>query len=74
MRQTMTKPKNQIKVPEPTFDLTGFVIAYEGGELDEAAIIDGFQHLIDSGLAWQLQGHYGRTAKALIDAGYCTRG
>lgn len=47
------------------------VIAYEQGELDEEGIIDMFQQLINSGLAWKMQGSYGRTAKALIDAGYC---
>ena len=47
------------------------VIAYEQGELDEEGIIDLFQELINSGLAWEMQGSYGRTAKALIDAGYC---
>jgi len=47
------------------------VIAYEQGELDEDGIIDLFQELITSGMAWQMQGSYGRTAKALIDAGYC---
>ena len=47
------------------------VIAYEQGELDEEGIIDLFQELITSGMAWQMQGSYGRTAKALINAGYC---
>ena len=47
------------------------VIAYEQGELDEEGIIDMFQQLITSGLAWEMQGSYGRTAKALINAGYC---
>jgi hypothetical protein len=47
------------------------IIAYEQGELDEEGIIDMFQELITSGMAWKLQGSYGRTAKALIDAGYC---
>ena len=47
------------------------VIAYEQGELDEEGIIDLFQELITSGMAWKMQGSYGRTASALIDAGYC---
>lgn len=47
------------------------VIAYEQGELDEEGIVDMFQELINSGMAWKMQGSYGRTAKALIDAGYC---
>lgn len=49
-----------------------FILAYEGGELSEEEIIAGFQKLIDSGAAWQFQGHYGRTATALIKAGRCT--
>lgn len=55
-----------------TFDRVSFVMDYEAGELDEAEIIDGFQHLVDDGTAWQLQGHYGRTAQALINAGLVT--
>ncbi len=50
----------------------GQIIDYENGELDEQETVEFFQGLINSGLAWSLQGHYGRTAKALIDAGRCT--
>jgi hypothetical protein len=33
--------------------------------------IQAWQHLIDTGLAWQLQGFFGRTAKQLIETGVC---
>jgi hypothetical protein len=49
------------------------IIAYEQGELDEEEEITLFQKLIDSGMAWVLQGHYGRTAEYLIRIGECTR-
>lgn len=52
-------------------DTLDFIMKYEGGECDDEEVVEGFQALINSGLAWTLQGHYGRTASALIDAGYC---
>lgn len=48
------------------------IIAYENGELDSDETLALFQDLVDSGIAWQLQGSYGRTARALIDAGLVT--
>lgn len=54
-----------------SFDMVGFMMNYEEGILEEEEIVEGFQKLIDSGVAWQLQGSYGRMAKALIYAGYC---
>jgi hypothetical protein len=47
------------------------LIAYEEGDLDIEQTLDLFQSLIDTGMAWHLQGGYGRVAKALIDDGYC---
>ena len=36
-------------------------------------VIAAWQHLIDTGLAWQLQGRFGRTAQNLINQGICRR-
>lgn len=47
------------------------IIRYEGGEMTEDEIVEFFQDMIDSGVCWALQGHYGRTANALLDAGLC---
>ena len=53
------------------FDELSFLMDYESGQLSEDAMIEGFQHLIDTGLCWKLQGHYGRTATYLIQQGIC---
>tara|TARA_R110002074_G_scaffold147545_1_gene298380 strand:+ start:128 stop:322 length:195 start_codon:yes stop_codon:yes gene_type:complete len=48
------------------------IIDYENGEMKFDRIVEMFQTLINTGYAWSLQGHYGRTAQSLIDDGYCT--
>jgi len=48
------------------------LFAYEAGELDEVETVELFQELIDTGLVWSLQGHYGRTAAALLEQGLVT--
>ena len=39
---------------------------------NEEEQIEAWQHLIDSGLAWSLQGWFGRNASSLIEQGICT--
>lgn len=45
------------------------LLAYEIGELSNEEFVQLFQKLVNSGLAWKLQGAYGRTAQALLDNG-----
>lgn len=51
-------------------DIVDRMIAFECGDIDEAGILQLFSELIKSGMVWTLQGSYGRTASALIEAGY----
>jgi len=46
------------------------IIEFEQGEMDDDNIIELFQHLVNTGMAWRLQGSYGRMARDLIEAGY----
>ncbi len=54
------------------------IIAYEQGDIgdctvplaDQTELLNLFQELVNTGLAWKLQGHYGRTAANLIRLGY----
>jgi len=59
------------KQTEKPFDVCTFCMAFEAGELSDDEVIAGFQHLIDTGLCWALQGFYGRTAAQLIRLGAC---
>jgi len=48
----------------------GLIIEYEAGEMTDKQLIEFFAELIKTGECWSLQGHYGRTATALITSGY----
>jgi hypothetical protein len=47
------------------------LIAFENGELELDEAVEFIQDGIDRGWVWQLQGFYGRTARAMIEQGYC---
>ena len=48
------------------------ILRYESGEMTGEEALAFFQYLVDTGLAWQLQGSYGRTAAQLIEDGLLT--
>tara|TARA_A100001391_G_scaffold181409_1_gene147386 strand:+ start:1110 stop:1352 length:243 start_codon:yes stop_codon:yes gene_type:complete len=47
-----------------------YIMDYETGNLSDIQTLHLFSNLVETGLAWGLQGHYGRTANHLIEAGY----
>ena len=48
-------------------DVVDQIIDFECGMMDEVESVQFFSELIKTGLAWSLQGSYGRIAKNLID-------
>jgi hypothetical protein len=54
-----------------SFTATGIAEGFIDAESEEQ-VIEAWQTLIDTGLAWQLQGFFGRTASALIEQGICS--
>ena len=53
-------------------NLTAIYICEGSQDATEDEVVAAWQHLIDTGLAWQLQGFYGRMARELIEHGVCT--
>ena len=67
--------KNPLPSKEPVKRMSIFEATMIAEGVDEAEseeqLIEAWQHLIDTGTCWQLQGFFGRTAMALIEDGIC---
>lgn len=68
-RWTTTKRRNTMSLTD--YQATGIAEGFIEAESEEQ-IQEAWQHLIDTGLAWQLQGWFGRTAVQLIEDGICS--
>jgi hypothetical protein len=51
-----------------SFDAVGIAEGFIEAR-DEDQVIEAWQYLVNTGLAWQLQGWFGRTAQSLIEQG-----
>jgi hypothetical protein len=52
-----------------TFDAVGIAEGFIDADSEEQ-VLEAWQTLVDTGMAWQLQGWFGRTARHLIEEGY----
>ena len=48
------------------------ISAYENDRLDDEAVIELFQHLVENGQVWELDAKYGKKAVELAEAGRIT--
>ena len=55
------------------FNAIGIAEGFMEAESEEQWI-EAWQHLVDTGLAWQMQGSFGRSAQHLIDQGVINYG
>lgn len=53
------------------YDCCAIVEGFDGEDHDEEEVLAAWQQLIDTGVAFQLQGWYERTANDLIRSGAC---
>lgn len=63
----------KLKKPKPLDNFSAVMIAEGVEPADADTTRRAWQHLVDTGLAWQLQGWFGRTASDMIKAGLIER-
>ena len=54
-----------------SYTAVGIAEGFVGAESEEQ-IIEAWQHLVDTGMCWTLQGWFGRVAQGMIDDGILT--
>ena len=54
------------------YTAVGIVEGFIEAETDKQ-VLQAWQHLVDTGLVWSLQGWFGRTARRLLDDGFITQ-
>ena len=50
-------------------DTVDAISRYESGQMEQEEQVEFFQHLLDTGIVWSLQGHYGRAVSWMINEG-----
>jgi len=56
--------------PTPT-NVLDLMDKYESGDsMNNSEVLELFSYMIRTGMAWNLQGSYGRTARAMINNGF----
>lgn len=54
-----------------TIDAIDIIDGFVAGSAQD--LIHAYQHLINTGIVWSLQGRYARQAQRLIEVGLCTK-
>jgi hypothetical protein len=55
-----------------SYDAVAACEGFDGIDHEAKTLISAWQYLIDTGLAWSLQGAFGRQATVMIESGICT--
>ena len=68
---TLSTSIKGVRMTINTFQAVGIAEGFIEADSEEQ-VIEAWQYLVDSGIVWQLQGWFGRTATDLIERGFIT--